>query len=109
MKTTITFIILMNIGFTGLSQLQKEKNQQSNVQQMNQADDIYIMAFPNPSRGLIQLNRQVKSIVAYNFDGQRVSYRKNNDQIDLSHLKKGTYILEVNQSKTMVVNINPQQ
>lgn len=97
----------MAISFEGFSQATSADSARTDINIIDTNEDIFIMAFPNPSKGLIQLNKTVKSIVVYDLDGRRLSYRKNNDQINLSHLKKGAYVLEINQSKTMVVNINP--
>lgn len=105
---TALLVIFSLMSFVGMSQTTEKMNETVSSNSLSSVDDVFIMAFPNPSKGLIQFNKQVKSIVVFDLDGRRLTYRRNNDQVNLSHLKKGSYIIEINQCKTMVVNINPQ-
>lgn len=74
---------------------------------IDELENEKFIAYPNPSRGMVHLNKKANSVHVFALDGSRVATRTNTNELDLSYLKKGLYILEINESQTVVVNVNP--
>src|SRR5690554_102203 len=63
-----------------------------------------VKIYPNPTNGIvfISTNQHISSLEVYNLIGQRVIAANNTDQIDLSQLNTGTYIIKINTEKGTV-------
>jgi len=59
--------------------------------------EVQLTIFPNPSDGIINVasDINIQTIRAYNLSGQLVAEIEQSSSIDLSHLDKGLYILEL--------------
>lgn len=79
---------------------------------INSADDNAISVYPNPTSALINIssNEAVKSVTVFNMNGQQMITAQNSNNIDLSILAKGTYVVRVDlesgkvATRTIVVN-----
>ena len=74
---------------------------------LNEIEEETIIAYPNPSNGMVQLNKKVAMLNVLSLDGRLVATQKNTDEINLTHLQQGSYILELDNSNTIVISINP--
>lgn len=55
-----------------------------------------ISVYPNPTTGNVFFSKNLKEIAVYNLAGERISVQlKNNNQIQISHLNSGIYIIKV--------------
>src|SRR5690554_241619 len=63
-----------------------------------------VKIYPNPTNGIVFIltNQDISSLEVYNLIGQRVIAANNTDQIDLSQLNTGTYIIKINTEKGTV-------
>src|SRR5690554_219353 len=63
-----------------------------------------VKIYPNPTNGIVFIltNQDISSLEVYNLIGQRVIGTNNTDQIDLSQLNTGTYIIKINTEKGTV-------
>jgi hypothetical protein len=64
-----------------------------------------LVAYPNPSSSYIQLNKKV-SFVMYDLQGRAVLSKQSVSKFDVSHLKKGVYILKTSHEETIKIIVN---
>ncbi len=71
-------------------------------------DDLYdissISFYPNPATNLVKIESKtsIQSIKVYNLNGQLILLQKNSNQIDVTELSKGMYIIEIINSEQNV-------
>jgi uncharacterized repeat protein (TIGR01451 family) len=53
-----------------------------------------ILFYPNPSNNKITFNQTVKSALIYSIEGKLIPVKLENNQIDVSHLLKGIYLVQ---------------
>jgi len=60
-----------------------------------------ISIYPNPTNNIlnIQIDATIEAISVYNFQGQNVLNVSNTNQLDLSNLAEGAYIVQINTDK----------
>jgi len=54
-----------------------------------------ISIFPNPSKGILNLSEKVDFLLVYSLDGKIVKRAANTDRLNLQELKKGLYLIQV--------------
>ena len=74
---------------------------------LEEIEEDALIAYPNPSNGLIQLNKKVNTIKVISFDGRLVASYDNTKQLNLTHLQTGSYILQIDEFKAIVISLNP--
>jgi hypothetical protein len=63
-----------------------------------------ISVYPNPTSGIVYVKSDSFDAVIYNYQGQIVMRRNNNDgQIDLSDLTAGIYFLEIRENNNVMI------
>ena len=63
-----------------------------------------ILVYPNPTSGMLYVKSDSFDAVVYNYQGQVVLRRNNNDgQIDLSDLTAGIYFLEIREHNNVMI------
>jgi len=63
-----------------------------------------VKIYPNPTSGVVFIftNQDISSLEVYNLLGQKVITANNTNQIELSYLSAGTYIIKINTEKGTV-------
>ncbi|MEZ4798295.1 MAG: CotH kinase family protein [Flavobacteriales bacterium] len=65
--------------------------------------DENIMAYPNPTTSLLNLNRYFKEVNLFTSQGTCIQKQYNVNQMDLGHLPNGVYLLIADQNRIKVV------
>ncbi|MDD3876256.1 MAG: CotH kinase family protein [Bacteroidales bacterium] len=60
-----------------------------------------LFAFPNPTTGIINFNREVSSVEIMDLFGKLKLYAENVIKVDISHLNKGVYLLCINKKEIL--------
>jgi hypothetical protein len=53
-----------------------------------------ISFYPNPTSNKITLNQDIESVLLYTFEGKKINAPIQNKEVDLSHLRKGVYLIQ---------------
>ena len=57
-------------------------------------DQKVVAFYPNPAVDKITLNSDVKSAILYTFEGKQIDIAIRNNEIEVSHLSKGIYLIQ---------------
>lgn len=69
----------------------------------NEIDKIKL--YPNPSSDIVSFSKEIESIKLLDSKGRLLFTKQNSDHIDISHLAKGVYLINLDtQSKTIIKN-----
>lgn len=80
--TSQLFFVVEKDNSSGLQKIKNEKNELQSV-------------FPNPTNGLLSLDKAYISIEVYSISGERLMQFQNTHSIDVSNLEKGTYLIQL--------------
>lgn len=97
-KTDITGINFVHDNYSGSAYIDNLKINDE-VMAVNEVRKANIQLYPNPVKDVLKLNlpngEKAVSIEVYNTVGQKVAEFKNTDQVNLSQLKSGNYIINL--------------
>lgn len=80
-----------------------EKDNTTNVEDPAIRLGERLILFPNPSQGVVTLDKIYEKTEIYDFAGQLVQQYKNVQSLDLSGLEKGVYIIRANRNNTLAL------
>jgi uncharacterized ubiquitin-like protein YukD len=78
----------------------------SNTTSVSENQDIKFNVYPNPFVDFINIEGEVKSISIFDLTGKLVLFdnsRSDNPTVDVSNLDSGTYLLVINDRKTIKI------
>ncbi len=71
------------------------------------AENNSVLVYPNPTNGIIKIQSdyydEQMEISVFNLTGQKRFSVKNKTEIDISHLKKGTYFIKIKMNETIIM------
>lgn len=66
---------------------------------------VELKVYPNPTTGTVFFSENVRSLVVFSLDGRIVKMVQSVNEIDLSTLPKGVYLLRINEEVNIKVNL----
>jgi hypothetical protein len=101
--STSNFINATDLMWSFFQQHTLDCNAVSVPSDLVEKKNIYF--YPNPTSGLLRVHSEIiheqLEISIFNITGQKIDTVKNKTEINISHLKKGTYFISIKMNETI--------